>query len=134
MMRKVTFLLGLVLIALSAASVSAQYGGKAEPNRVRFAKGKSSATLTGSLKGDEEYEFVFGAKKGQTVYITNSDSNNFAYRVFVPENEDVNYDSTDLAVPTLEFVVPETGDYMLTVRRNTDSKVAKRFSITLAIE
>ena len=132
-MKKISFLLVFAFLAFSAVSASAQ-GGKAEPNRIKFAKGKSSAVVAGSLKGDEQMEFVFGARAGQTVYITNPDSDTFSYSVVRMDDENVSYESTDLAEPTLEFEVTETGDYMLFVKRNATSKVAKKFGITLAIK
>lgn len=129
-MKKFTFLSFIILFGFAAGLIFAE--GKAEPNRVRFAKGKSSTVLKGTLSGDLEQEFVFGAKKGQTVYITNSDSDKFAYRLF---NENgVNKESTELAEPTMEFTVPKTGDYMLFVRRANKKPKSAKFSITLAIE
>ena len=130
-MKRVSFLLVIAFFAFTAISTFAQGGGKAEPGRVKFAKGKSQTVLTGTLSGDQEQEFVFGAKQGQTVYITNPDSLRFAYRLF---NDDVSNDSTDLAEPTMEFVVPETGDYMLFVRRANTTPRSAKFSITLAIQ
>lgn len=83
----------LALFTFTTAVIFAE--GKAEPTRIRFAKGKSSKVLKGTLSGDQEQEFVFGAKKGQTVFITNTDSDKFAYRVF---NENgINKESTELA-------------------------------------
>ena len=128
-MKKVSLLGVVALFAVTAISLFAQNGGKAEPGRVKFAKGKSQTVLTGTLSGDQEQEFVFGARQGQTVYITNPDSLRFAYRLF---NDSVSNDSTDLAEPTMEFVVPETGDYMLFVRRANTSPRSAKFSITLA--
>lgn len=133
-MKRISFLLVFAFLAFSAVTVSAQNGGKAEPNRIKFAKGKSSTVVTGSLKGDEQMEFVFGARAGQTVYITNPDSDTFAYSVVRLDDENVSYESTDLAEPTLEFEVTETGDYMFFVKRNATSRVAKKFAITLAIK
>ena len=130
-MKRVSFLLVIAFFAFTAVSTLAQGGGKAEPGRVKFAKGKSMTVLAGTLSGDEEQEFVFGAKKGQTVYVTNPDSLRFAYRLF---NDTVSNDSTDLAEPTMEFVVPETGDYMLFVRRANTTPRSAKFSITLAIK
>lgn len=129
-MKKRSVLLVIALFTF-AASAFAQGGGKAEPKRVKFGKGKSMATLTGTLSGDQEQEFVFGARKGQKVYVTNSDSYRFSYRVF---SEEINYESTELAVPTLEFIVPTTGDYMLFVRKATSSPKTAKFSITLSIK
>ena len=97
----------------------------------KFAKGKSKTTLAGPLKGDEEYEFVFGAKKGQKVYVTNPDSTRFAYKLF---NDDTTQESTELATPTMVFVVPETGDYMLFVRRVNTSPKSAKFAIAFAIK
>lgn len=131
-MKRVSFLLIIAFFAFAAVSTFAQGGGKAEPGRIKFAKGKSSKVLIGTLSGDQEQEFIFGAKKGQTVYITNPDSIKFSYRLF---NEgDVNNDSTDLAVPTMEFIVPETGDYMLFIRRASTKPKSARFSISFAIQ
>ncbi len=129
-MKRVSFLLVITFFAFAAVSAYAQ-GGKAEPGRIKFSKGKSKTTLTGTLKGDEEQEFVFGAKKGQKVYVTNSDSANFAYRLF---NDAVSNESTDLAEPTMTFVVPETGDYMLFVRRSSTKPRSAKFSISFAIK
>ena len=130
-MKRASLLFVIMFFALAAASAFAQGGGKAEPGRIRFAKGKSSITLTGTLAGDEEQEFVFGARKGQTVYVTNSDSANFAYRLF---NDDVSQESTELATPTMEFVVPATGDYMLFVRRSSTKPRSAKFTIEFAIK
>jgi hypothetical protein len=130
-MKRVSLFGVIALFAVTAISIFAQNGGKAEPGRVKFAKGKSQTVLTGTLSGDQEQEFVFGARQGQTVYITNPDSMRFAYRLF---NDTVSEDSTDLAEPTMEFVVPETGDYMLFVRRANATPRTAKFSITLAIQ
>ena len=43
------------------------FGQKAEPKRISFERGKTSATVTGTLSNDQEMDFVFGAKAGQTV-------------------------------------------------------------------
>lgn len=128
-MKRSWLVLAAIVLAFGASTAFAQ-GGKAEPGRIKFAKGRSSTVLTGTLSGDQEQEFVFGAKKGQTVYVTNPDSVKFAYKLF---NDEVSNDSTDLAEPTMEFVVPETGDYMIFVRRANTKPRSAKFSITLAI-
>ncbi len=58
----------LVLFTFTTMSVFGQ-GGKAEPNRIKFAAGSSSAAVTGRLSNGVEMEYVFGAMKGQTVTI-----------------------------------------------------------------
>lgn len=44
-------------------------GGKAEPLRVQFQRGRSSAMIAGKLRGDEQAEYVAGAKKDQKLTI-----------------------------------------------------------------
>lgn len=129
-MRKNSLAVFLIFFVFVTGSIFAE--GKAEPNRVKFSKGKSSKELKGTLSGDLEQEFIFGAKKGQTIYITNSDSVKFAYRLF--SENGINKESNELAEPTMEFVVPKTGDYMLFVRRANKKPKTAKFSITLAIE
>ena len=59
--------LAVILIARSAAI--AQRGGKAEPNRIEFKRGTYSTTINGTVRGDEQAEYVLGAKKGQRLII-----------------------------------------------------------------
>lgn len=122
----------VALIIFCAAAVFAQ---KAEPNRIAFAKGKSSAVKTGGLKSGETYEYVFGAKQGQKIklkIVSTAPQGKFHYFTlrgdrfdFVTEY-DKNYD--------FEFTAPKTGDYLLDVNFNAAGKVtAGKFSLTLTI-
>jgi len=53
----------LVLFEWSGSSF-AQHGGKAEPNRIEFKRGTTSTVINGTVRGDEEAEYVLAAKKG----------------------------------------------------------------------
>ena len=108
----------------------AQNGGKAEPGRIQFAKGRTSTTLVGTLKSSEEQEYVFGAKAGQTVTIKNP-SRAFDFRVFSEESfPDGDFDSS----PTYTFQIPADGDYNLFVRRKVGGARRATFRITLSIK
>jgi hypothetical protein len=131
---KTKLLICLSIIFLMATRSFAQ-GGKAEPLRLSFAKGKSSATRTGSLKNGETYEMVFGAKAGQKVrvkIVSTAPKGKFHYFSlmgdgfdFVTEH-DKNYDYT--------FTAPETGDYFLNINFNPAGRVTSgKFSLTLTI-
>lgn len=124
-------LLFLAVIFATAIFVSAQ-GGKAEPNRIEFAKGKSSTTLTGTLSNSQEMEYVFSASKGQKVTITMSNTNLFDYRVFSHENDfETEFDSSRTA--TLDL--PESGDYLLFVRKKMVARPrTARFVLTISIK
>jgi len=59
-----------LVIALNFAIPQAYVqGGKAEPLRVQFQRGRSSATIAGKLRGDQQAEYVAGAKKDQKLNI-----------------------------------------------------------------
>ncbi|NOT47339.1 MAG: hypothetical protein HOP17_06265 [Acidobacteria bacterium] len=126
-----TILPGVVCLIVANA-VFAQGGGKAEPKRVEFAKGSSSSKLTGSLSNSQEMEYVFSAKKGQTVVIKMSNTGLFDYRVFNPEVEfETEFDSS----PTSTFELPESGEYFLFIRKKMVSRPrTARFALTISIK
>lgn len=110
----------------------AQGGGKAEPLRIKFAIGRSGTTLTGALSNGQEMEYVFAAKKGQAVTITNSKTGLFDFRVF---SDEFNFETEFESSPTLTFEIPETGDYNFFVRKKMiKTPRTAHFSITLFIK
>lgn len=127
-------LIATIFVALCGISVFAQ-GRKAEPNRISFAKSKSSATKIGSLKNGEEYDFVFGAKTGQKVkvkIVSTTPKGKFHYFSLLGDGFDftTDYDKNF----DYEFTAPESGDYLLTVYFNPTSKVKSgKFALTLTI-
>lgn len=122
----------LCLLCFFAANILIAQGGKAEPNRIQFATGQSSATLTGTLSNDQEMEYVFNARAGQTVTIKNTRTSLFDFRVFNNQND---FDTEFESSPTLVFEIPETGDYLFFVRKKlVRSPRTARFSLTLTIK
>ncbi len=131
---KLAFIVGIFLF--SAVSLFAQ-GGRTEPLRVKFASGKASQILHGTLKEDQQQEYVFSAKQGQKVkakIVSPVPKGKFhAFKIegvlginYLPEL-DINY--------TLEFVAPQTGDYMIFVQMLPTEKVRSgKFTLTLSIK
>jgi len=121
-----------IFIAFGTITVFAQQGGKAEPNRIRFAHGKTSSLIAGRLSNGQEIEYVFHAIRGQVVTIKNSHRSLFDFRVFSDENDfETEYESS----PTLTFEIPETGDYMFFIRKKEVRRPrTARFSLTLTIK
>lgn len=123
----------ILLLCLSVAvTTNAQNGGKAEPNRIQFAAGSSSKTLTGTLSNGQEMEFVFAATKGQTVSITNSTKSLFDFKVYNEEHfSEGDFDSS----ASYSFEIPATGDYMFFVRKKqVKAPRTARFSMKLVIK
>ncbi len=102
------------MVVFISSAVFGQGGGKAEPNRIQFAAGKSSITLTGTLSNSQEKEYVFAASKGQTVTIKMSNTSLFDYRIFSP---DFDFETEFESSPAATFELPETGEYFLFVRK-----------------
>lgn len=122
----------LLVIAFGIGQTYAQHGGKAMPKQIKFASGRSSATVTGTLSNDQEYDFVFSARKGQQVTIRNSRTSLFDFRVF---NEEFDFETEFDSSPTLTFEIPETGDYQFFVRKKrVKTPKTATFSLTLAIK
>ena len=125
------YLCFVVVIVFGTGTVFGQGGGKAEPNRIKFEIGKFNARLTGTLKSGQEMEYLFGATKGQVVTIRNPTFRTFDFRVFSEENfSEGDFDSS----PTYTFEIPETGEYMLFIRKKVAGPRRARFSVTLTIK
>jgi hypothetical protein len=122
----------LILVACSA--VMAQGGGKAEPNRIEFKRGTSSTTISGTVRGDEQAEYVIGARKGQRLVIklTSVPAKSSVFQLLGPDNDTLGleFDSNWNYSGTL----PKTGDYFITVARPTESKGTSRYKMTVSIQ
>jgi hypothetical protein len=129
-------IIAIVMLLFCFVSAYAQNGGKAEPNRVKFTKGKSSATVSGSVKGDEQAEYIFSAKEGQIIQvkITSVPKGKVAsFRILNPGEEATFYtkyaENYEYAFPA-----PYTGDYVIWVSLQPDTKAkAAKYNLSLSI-
>ena len=121
----------LILVACSAAM--AQGGGKAEPNRIEFKRGTTRTTISGTVRGDEQAEYVLGAKQGQRLIIklTSVPVKSSVFQLLGPDNDtlglefDSNWDYSG--------TLPKTGDYFITVARPTESKGTSKYQLTVSV-
>lgn len=125
------FAFAILFSVTTALACFGQHGGKAEPKRIEFAKGKSSIVLTESLANGSEMEYVFAAKKGQHVTITNPSPGLFDFRIFSDEfDTETEFDSSR----SYTFEVPATGDYNFFVRKKmVKTPRVARFHISMTI-
>lgn len=125
-------LLGILFILAGVGQASfAQGGGKAEPNRIKFAAGTSSSGVSGTLRNGQEMEYVFAAAKGQIVTISNATKSQFDFRVFNEEHfSEGDFDSS----ASYSFEVPEAGDYRFTIRKKATGTRSARFSLRISIK
>jgi hypothetical protein len=93
--------------------------------------GSTGATLRGSLRNGEEMEYVFAARRGQTITIRNPATSMFDVRVFGGESGiETEFDSSR----EFSIEVPADGDYLLFVRKKaTRSPARVRFAVAFRI-
>jgi len=117
-------------------NADAQNGGKAEPNRIKFAKGKSAATASGTVKGDEQAEYVFSAREGQIirVKIASVPKGKVATFVILSPTEEGKFFTKFFENYNYTFPAPQTGDYVIRVFLQPAAKVkSARYNLTLGI-
>jgi len=121
------------LIALASAAALAQHGGKAEPLRIEFKRGATSATINGVIHGDEEAEYVLSARKGQqlTIKLTSVPVKSSVFQLLGEDNDTLGLESD--ANFDYSGVLPKTGDYFINVKRLTASKGTSRYRLTVTV-
>jgi hypothetical protein len=124
-----TFILTWLLLICCSATL-AQRGGKAEPNRIAFKRGTTSTTISGTVRGDEEAEYVLAAKKGQrlTIHLTSRPRLTCLLEIHGPESIDLAFSKYDYNAP-----LPVTGDYLVIVLRPTESTGTSRYRMTVTV-
>jgi hypothetical protein len=123
----------LLFTFLACTAAMAQHGGKAEPNRIEFKRGTTSTTINGTVRGDEQAEYVLGAKLGQKLVIklTSVPAKSSVFQLLGPDNDtlglefDANWDYSGK--------LPKTGDYFITVARPTQSKGTSKYKLVITV-
>lgn len=123
----------LLLLLATCSLAAAQGGGKAEPMRIEFKRGTNSTTIDGKVRGSEEAEYVFAARKGQklTIKLTSVPRRSAVFDIKAPDNADLGleYDANYDYAGTL----PQTGDYFLTVVRPTTSPGTSTYRMVITV-
>ena len=104
---------------LPTISALAAQGGKAEPIRIQFQPGRDSATVNGTLRGDAQSEYVFGARKGQRLTITPSALPAGSLVVTVRASNGMELPLHVHSENRMSMVLPSDGEYEMWVRRST---------------
>lgn len=124
----------LVFLSVSALAVFAQ-GGKAEPKKINFPKGKSSTVLTGVLSNNQVMEYVFSARKGQNIKLKVSSIPKGNFFDFSLKGDGFDLQTELDAYYDYEFTAPETGNYFVFVRKMPTDKIKKaKFYFSISIK
>lgn len=114
---------------LLAAALTSGVLGQTSAERIDLSTGRAS--LAGTLSNGRLKNYVFTASKGQTVTIKNASSSIFDFRVF----NDLYFDEGDFdSSPSYSFEVPETADYLITVRKKIAGPRSARYSLVIVVK
>jgi hypothetical protein len=133
-LRRSAFICGLfLLVFLAASEASAQGGGKAEPNRIEFKRGTNSATVNGTVRNDEQAEYVVSAQLGQRLIIklSNVPAKSSCFDLQGPDGSDVGLE-TDCNW-SYSKVLQATGDFFITVARPSQARGTSRYRLTVIV-
>ncbi len=131
---KSVFICGSFLLVLSTGgAVLAQHGGKAEPKRIEFKRGTNSTVVSGTVRGDEQAEYVLAAKKGQRLIIklTSVPAKSSVFQLLGEDNDTLGLEHD--ANFSYSGVLPKTGDYFINVKRPTEAKGTSRYKLTVSV-
>jgi hypothetical protein len=118
---------------LVLAAPNAVLAGGAEPLRIEFKRGAYGATISDSVRGDEEAQFVLAAKEGQrlTVKVTSVPDKSAVFKLLV-EGDDTSELLQDAKL-SYAGVLPKTGDYFIFVTRSAGAKGPSRFRLAVTV-
>lgn len=124
------FLFILPLLAFSQEQIQVK--------KVEFEKGKSGATISGEINGDQIIDYVLDAKAGQemTVKFTSSNASNY-FNLMAPGEEYVAFYNSSMGENSYRGKLEKSGDQRIRVylmrnaaRRNESSTFTIEVSIT----
>jgi hypothetical protein len=140
MRRRKMVLTAAAVAALAVAANAIAAGGAPQPRkeRVNFAKGASSATVKGTLKGYADVDYLVRAGAGQTLEVkleaTHAQND---FNVLPPgSTEGAMFSSNFSGQRTYSGVLPTDGDYAIRVYINRAAarrSEASRFTLTVTV-
>jgi hypothetical protein len=108
-------------------------GGKAEPLRLRIARGRSSVSVSGVLRGDAQREYILQARRGQslTIRMTAIPPRTLRVTAWAPGRSELPLR------PDTRFqwsaTLPSDGEYELSIARVAARQGSSRYRLTVAV-
>jgi hypothetical protein len=120
----------LAPVIVNPTATLATSGNANTPQRIRFASGATSATVTGSLTASESDQYILRALAGQTMSLNLRFTEGAA--ILVVWGEDGNVLLSDHAeVSSFQQVLPTTQDYYIMVKGRPDGNTAYTMTVTI---
>ena len=101
---------------LSGLLGSSGWANDIRTERVQFAKGASSATVQGTIKGYQTVDYLLHAAKGQSMNVSLATKNTATYfNILAPGETEVAFFNGSVNGNQFEGALPATGDYRIRV-------------------
>lgn len=108
--------LPLVAALVTVLISSAQAANDIRTQRVQFAKGATSATVEGTIKGYETVDYLLRAGQGQYMNVSMATDNSASYfNILAPGETEVAFFNGSISENQFEGELPATGDYRIRV-------------------
>ena len=126
-------LLATIAWTLAILATPITLAQKAEPNRIEFPKGSSSAVVSGSLRPKAQEEYAFAAIAHQTIALELQapPQDSFTLKLLSPISKDVPL--TETTQNHWRTTLPLNGDYQIWVVCNAATPAVARFKLRVAI-
>ncbi|MEO7673511.1 MAG: hypothetical protein ABIU09_05475 [Pyrinomonadaceae bacterium] len=129
MLKKVGLTLLIVLFVLGSTGFAS---GDGITRRIRFAKGKSSATYSNAVIGGERDAYILGAKAGQRMTVrVKALENNAAFQIENPDGEYVEGAGETDDVTNVTVSLHDSGDYRIIVG-GTRGNASYRLTVSIS--
>lgn len=119
MTRPIPILLRFLLLAALMSGLpgrSAWSSDDIRTERVQFAKGASSATVQGTIKGYETVDYLLHASQGQSMNVSMATKNSATYfNILAPGQTEIAFFNGSVSENQYEGQLPATGDYRIRV-------------------
>ena len=125
-----------VALASMALVMATAAHAQIRTERVQFAKGASSKTITGSIKGDASVDYVVGARAGQTMSVSLKPGNPSNYFNVLPPGSDTALFVGSSSGNTYSGRLPANGDYRVRVylmRNAARRNEAANYTLTIGV-
>lgn len=118
-----------LLVGPSITSPAQNQSGTVVERRVRFARGSSSATLTGRAKYGMSYVYIVGARSGQSMTLSlRSSGRDVAFSLIGPDE-----DTKAFLSKSWSGRLPLSGDYSIVLVNNERGSSAA-YTLTVSIQ
>jgi hypothetical protein len=106
-MKKLSLFTAVLVSLIFASTTKAQ-----TKTRIRFARGATSAVVTGTIRGFAYRDYIVKANASQTIDVRLGRNTQCYFTIFKPDGNNL-----DLGVERDEFTseLPDSGDYMIRV-------------------